>query len=289
MDPIHRALTAWQVWRTPAKILQALRTDGPTIIDAAWEELAADDRARLKALGDQLADAGVGAWLYDEDGYPEALTSLKSPPPVLFFAGNRELLERRAIGVCGSRAASAEGLEAARSLARALAIEGQVTIAGNAAGVDAEAQGSAIASGGGVITVLPEGISHFRLRTGSADVESSEEQVLVVSQFPPGQPWTVGGAMTRNALIAGMAAALVVIEAGDRGGTLAAGETALKLGRPVIALEFGIGTPAGNAALIQKGAMSAKTPRELRARLQEAVMLRGVTTDRSSEQLPLTI
>ena len=140
-----------------------------------------------------------------------------------------------------------------------------------------------------MITVLPEGISHFRLRTGSADSESSEEQVLVVSQFPPGQPWTIGGAMTRNALIAGMATALVVIEAGVRGGTLAAGETALKLGRPVIALEFGIGTPAGNATLIQKGAKSAKTPRELRARLEDAATLRGAITDRSGEQLPLTI
>lgn len=289
MDPIHRALTAWHVWRTPAKILQALRNDGPTTIDAAWEQLAEDDRERLTALGDQLADAGVGAWLYSEDGYPETLTSLKSPPPVLFFAGNRGLLERRAIGICGSRAASVEGLEAARALARSLAIEGQVTIAGNAAGVDAEAQGSALVSGGGVITVLPEGISHFRLRTGSADVEPSEEQVLVVSQFPPGQPWTVGGAMTRNALIVGMGTALVVIEAGDRGGTLAAGETALKLGRPVIALEFGVGTPAGNAALIQKGAKSAKSPRELRARLDEAVIVRDATSDRSGEQLSLTI
>lgn len=289
MDPTHRALTAWHVWRTPATILRMLRNDGPSAIDAAWEELAADDRERLTALGDQLADAGVGAWLFGEAEYPEALTGLKSPPPVLFFAGNRRLLERSAVGICGSRAASAEGLEAARALARSLAIKGQVTIAGNAAGVDAEAQGSAIAAGGGVITVLPEGISHFRLRTGTGDSETSEEQVLVVSQFPPGQPWTVGGAMTRNALIAGMATALVVIEAGDRGGTLAAGETALKLGRPVIALEFGMGTPAGNAMLIQKGAKSARTPRELSAWLDEAALHRGATTERSGDQLPLTI
>lgn len=289
MDPIHRALTAWHVWRTPATILRVLRDGGPTAIDAASEELAGDDRERLAALGDQLADAGVGAWLFGEADYPAALTGLKSPPPVLFFAGNRGLLERRAVGICGSRAASAEGLEAARALARSLAIKGQVTIAGNAAGVDAEAQGSAIAAGGGVITVLPEGISHFRFRTGTGDSESSEEQVLVVSQFPPGQPWTVGGAMTRNALIAGMATALVVIEAGDRGGTLAAGVTALKLGRPVIALEFGIGTPAGNAILIQKGAKSARTPRELSAWLDVVALHRGSTTERSGEQLPLTI
>jgi DNA processing protein len=251
MDPIRRALTAWHVWRSQASILRVLRADGPTSIDAEWEELPSDDRGKLAALGDQLTDAGIGAWLFGEDDYPAVLLALKSPPPILFFAGNRGLLERGAVGICGSRAASAEGLEAARALARSLASKGQVTIAGNAVGVDAEAQGTAIAAGGGVITVLPEGISHFRFRTGTGDSEPSEDQVLVVSQFPPGQPWTVGGAMTRNALIAGMATALVVIEAGERGGTLAAGETALKLGRPVIALEFGVGTPVGNAMLIQ--------------------------------------
>lgn len=289
MDPIHRALTAWHVWRSPVNILRMLRADGPTSIDAAWEELAGGDRARLSALGDQLTDAGIGAWLFGEDYYPAVLSILKTPPPVLFFAGNRELLERTAIGICGSRAASAEGLEAARTLARSLASKGQVTIAGNAVGVDAEAQGNAIEAGGDVITVLPEGISHFRFRKGTGHLEPSDDQVLVVSQFPPGQPWTVGGAMTRNALIAGMATALVVIEAGERGGTLAAGETALRLGRPVIALEFGAGTPPGNAMLIQKGAKSAKTPRELSAWLDEAASTHGAADNRIVEQLPLTI
>lgn len=289
MNPIQRALTAWHVWRTPATILRMLRVDGPTAIDAAWAELTGDDRARLSAFGDQLTDAGIRVGLFGEDSYPAVLSGLKAPPPVLFFAGNRELLERRAVGICGSRAASAQGLEAARALARSLANEGQVTVAGNAVGVDAEAQGTAIAAGGGVVTVLPEGISHFRFRTGTDQSEPSADQLLVVSQFPPEQPWTVGGAMTRNALIAALSTALVVIEAGERGGTLAAGEAALRLGRPVIALEFGGGTPVGNALLIQKGARSAKTPRELRAWLDEAASRRDTPRDLTVEQLPLTI
>lgn len=67
--------------------------------------------------------------------------------------------------------------------------------------------------------------------------------------------------MARNGLIAALSRVLVVIEASQRGGTLAAGETALAMGRPVLALEFDAGTPPGNALLIKKGAIPVRTPR----------------------------
>jgi DNA processing protein len=67
--------------------------------------------------------------------------------------------------------------------------------------------------------------------------------------------------MARNGLIAALTQVLVVIEASERGGTLAAGETALAMGRPVLALEFHGGTPIGNGMLIKKGALPVRTPR----------------------------
>jgi DNA processing protein len=51
----------------------------------------------------------------------------------------------------------------------------------------------------------------------------------VVSQFSPTQPWTTGGAMTRNSVVIGLGLALVVVEAGETGGTLAAGKRAFEL------------------------------------------------------------
>ena len=94
--------------------------------------------------------------------------------------------------------------------------------------------------------------------------------------------------MTRNALIVALSTALVVIEAGDRGGTLAAGEADLRLGRTVIALEYGSGTPPGNALLIRKGARAARTPRELRVLLDETVAFASASPG-PLEQLPLTL
>ena len=63
--------------------------------------------------------------------------------------------------------------------------------------------------------------------------------------------------------------ALLVVEAGEKGGTLAAGEGALRLGRPVIAVEFGDETPTGNRILIEKGARPVSTPLQLRQAFDE--------------------
>ena len=69
--------------------------------------------------------------------------------------------------------------------------------------------------------------------------------------------------MARNAIIYGLSKALVVVEAGERGGTLAAGLGAMDLGRPVLVLEFAGTTPPGNARLLASGAARVSNTREL--------------------------
>ena len=273
MDALRHGIVAWRAWRTPGAVLRSLRANGTDAIEEAWDGLSASSKAEVEALGEQLGDEGVRAWLYGSVGYPSALAKLPSPPPVLFGLGNADLLQRRAVGICGSRDASRQALDATRSLARTIAGMGDVLVAGNARGVDAEAQGSALAAGGHIITVIPEGLLRFRLQTGESDVEPSSDDFFAISQFPPWQPWSVGGAMARNELIIGLASALVVVEAGDRGGTLAAGEAALRMRRPVIALLYETSTPPGNATLLGKGARVASNPRQVYERIAEVAPL----------------
>ncbi|MGH3815724.1 MAG: DNA-processing protein DprA [Pseudonocardiaceae bacterium] len=84
--------------------------------------------------------------------------------------------------------------------------------------------------------------------------------------------------MARNSVIIGLSLAVVVIEAGERGGTLAAGQRALELGRRVIALEFS-NMPRGNTMLLENGAAAVSDPVELSSFLHE---LRYVVDEPSS-------
>jgi DNA processing protein len=74
--------------------------------------------------------------------------------------------------------------------------------------------------------------------------------------------------MARNSVIIGLSQALVVVEAQDKGGTLAAGTKALDLKRRVLALEFAE-NPRGNAILLQRGAVAVRSRIELAEYLQQ--------------------
>jgi DNA processing protein len=74
--------------------------------------------------------------------------------------------------------------------------------------------------------------------------------------------------MTRNAVISGLSRALVVVEAGETGGTLAAGLHALDRGQPVLVLQL-FGAPVGNQILLDKGATPIRSREELESRLTD--------------------
>jgi DNA processing protein len=130
-----------------------------------------------------------------------------------------------------------------------------MVVSGYAKGIDAESHLACLESGGSTIAVLAEGILNFRLRPAYRELPSSAlDHLLVISQFPPSQRWTAGAAMTRNQVVIGLSQAVVVVEAGETGGTLRAGEVALQSGRRLLAMDFAEGTPQGNAKLIAAGA-----------------------------------
>jgi DNA processing protein len=227
-------------------------------LDFAQHEVA-------RGLAESLAQKGFDILVWGDPEYPPQLNDLRSPPPVLYWAGELGLIARNGVGMCGSRRASEAGLRAARACGAALASSGLVVVSGNARGVDTEAHRAALEVGGATIMVLAEGPLHYRPRrtmTESADGEN----ILILSQFPPQMTWNVGNAMTRNGVIAALGQALVVIEAGKEGGTLDAGLQGLAIGRPVIALQFETTeTPAGNAILHSKGAVAVSSPNDLKA------------------------
>lgn len=188
--------------------------------------------------------------------YPLSVNTIFAPkqPPTLSFAGNLSILGRPGVGVCGSRKSSEKGIETVRDCAEQIAKGGVPVISGNAAGIDVAAHRAALEAGGNTILVLPEGISHFRVRRDLRDVWDWD-RVLVVSQFEPNAPWSVFRAMDRNRLIIALSGAMIVVEAGGSGGTVSAGLSTLKAGKPlyVAVYENMPENAPGNEKLLQLG------------------------------------
>ncbi len=206
---------------------------------------AFDDAGYLAAL-----KANGVRWLARSDpGFPSLLGAIHDPPAGLFVRGAAEveLLGRAAVGIVGARSCSPYGAQVARMLGRELAAAGLVVVSGLARGIDGEAHRGALEAGGATVAVLGCGIdrdypaSHREL---AARVRSTG---LAVSEYAPGvepAPWRFPA---RNRVIAGLCAAMVVVEARERSGALITADLALEEGREVLAV------PGEITAALSKG------------------------------------
>jgi DNA processing protein len=269
MDHLTKLELALAVTRysSPSKINHQLRRRGVGVLEEHVAQLDSAGRRQLKAVAEDLLSRDVTAVLRGTSEYPRLLDQVPNAPPVLFCSGQLSLLSAPSIGICGSRRASDEGLHAATTCASVAGSQGLASASGYARGVDMAIHVSALESGAATIIVLPEGINHFSVKREIANVWDPS-RTLVVSQFSPTQTWSAGGAMARNLVIIGLSLALVVIEAGERGGTLAAGQRALQLGRRVISLQFS-DVSSGSAMLLESGAVAVCDPAELGSFLHE--------------------
>lgn len=192
----------------------------------------------------------------DDSAYPQRLLAKLSSkaPTVLHVQGNVGLLNANGIGFCGSRDPDPRVLEMVKDCAKRSVDARFTVISGNAAGIDTAAHFHALDNGGSTILVIPEGINRFRVRRTLKPVWDWN-RVLVVSQFEPDHAWKVFRAMDRNQTLVGLSKALLVFEAKEKGGTMNAGQEALKRKTPLYVADYK-DMPAeacGNQILLERG------------------------------------
>ena len=169
---------------------------------------------------------------------PELLRQIHDPPRTLFLRGSAsaDVLEQAAVAVVGARACSPYGSQVARMLGRELAAAGLIVVSGLARGVDGEAHRGALEAGGITVAVLGCGIDRDYPAAHAELARRICERGLVVSEYEPGvepAPWRFPA---RNRIIAGLAAATVIVEARERSGALITADFALEDGREVFAV-----------------------------------------------------
>ena len=158
----------------------------------------------------------------------------KNAPNRIFFAGDRRLLDSGPrVAIVGSRAASVEGRDFARRLAAFVASRGAVVVSGLAAGIDTEAHLAAIAAGGRTIAVLGTSLDEVFPAENRALQERIAREHLAISQFEPGAPARRTNFPQRNRTMALFSDLTVIVEAGEKSGSLHQGWEALRLGRPL--------------------------------------------------------
>lgn len=212
-------------------------------------------------LRDQLFElerSGSGFISVLSPEYPQSISKIlkHKRPPVISFRGNKNLLEEPMVGFCGSRHASPQGLEVAKDCVEQLVRKGIVIVSGHAGGIDLEVHYTCLEKGGRTIIVLAEGLLNFKVRRALEGVWDWG-RVLVISEFLPNDIWMSSRAMQRNATIIALSLRMVLIEAGENGGSMDAGKKALAMHKRLYTPIYN-GMPniaTGNNLLIEQGAI----------------------------------
>jgi DNA processing protein len=233
----------------------------------------------------RVTDAGFGALTWLDEGYPDRLREIAQPPPVLYASGQIEARDRWAVAVVGTRRPTAYGTSAARDLGRVLAGNGVVVVSGLARGIDALAHQAALEAGGRTVAVLGSGLDQVyppEHRGLAARIQSSG---AVVSDYPLGTKPDAANFPARNRIISGLAAAVVVVEAGEGSGALITADFGAEQGREVFAVPGSIYSRSSRGChrLIENGARPLIGFEDV---LEALNMEAAVMADHQPERLP---
>jgi DNA processing protein len=190
----------------------------------------------------------------DDESYPVGLRDLESPP-TLFVLGATTTAP--AVAVVGTRRSTRYGMSLAEGFGFALAGSGWTTVSGLARGIDAAAHRGTLRAAGRAVAVLGSGIDViYPVENTGLYNAILDGHGAIISEYPPGTRPDRWRFPARNRIIAAIASAVVVVEAGEKGGALITARLAAELGRPVFVVPGDVDRPAsiGCNRLIRDGA-----------------------------------
>ncbi|MBM3715651.1 MAG: DNA-protecting protein DprA, partial [Actinobacteria bacterium] len=185
-----------------------------------------------EAALDSARRAGVRLVLPGDPDWPVHFDDLGAHAPVaLWTRGRGGWADPPTVALVGARAATAYGDGVAADLAAELAADGVVIVSGAAYGIDGAAHRAALSAGGTTIALLAGGVDRAYPRGHEGLLARVAASGAVWSEIPCGAAPTKWRFLARNRLIAALADAVVVVEAGWRSGSLNTAAHAAELGR----------------------------------------------------------
>ncbi|MDP2783138.1 MAG: DNA-processing protein DprA [Sulfurimicrobium sp.] len=241
----------------------------------ALEKVVRAPIARAIAAGpDRDALAATLKWLEEplnhivtlaDTDYPRGLLEMPDPPPLLYVKGRRELLNRPALAIVGSRNATPQGLINAEHFAHFLSDSGLCIVSGMALGIDGAAHCGALQGAASSIAVVGTGLDIVYPARHRDLAHELAQRGALVSEFPIGTPSKAQNFPRRNRIISGLSQGCLVVEAALRSGSLITARLAAEQGREVFAIPGSIHSPLAKGChyLIKQGAKLVESAQDI--------------------------
>lgn len=232
-----------------------LRAAGMTR-DAIDSILGYRSRVDLGQELDRLERHGIDAYTLNDPDYPRLLRHIPSPPPVLYARGTLLPGDDLAVGIVGTRRATAYGTDMTARFARDLAMADVTIVSGLALGIDTVAHRVALDHDGRTIAVFGCGLDTIYPPRNRTLAERIVGNGALVSEYPLGTRPDARNFPVRNRIISGLSRGVLVVEAPLKSGALITTMFAGEQGRDVWAVPGSALSAASSGchALIRDGA-----------------------------------
>ena len=238
--------------------LQEIKTRFPTISqEMACDFILKREKLSYKIEKEKILKANIKIISILHKEYPERLRKIPYPPALLYIRGS--IPEKNlAIAIVGARKATPYGKKIAQNLGYQLSQEDVQVISGLARGIDAFGHLGAVEGKGGTIAVLGSGVNVVYPRENISIYKKIVDcgNGCILSEFPlDTQPLKINFPI-RNRIISGLSDGVVIVEAGEKSGSLITAEFALEQGKEVFAVPGPISSPMskGPHKLLKEGA-----------------------------------
>lgn len=241
---------------------------------AGLDFLSEKERQALKSAGRQrignrraeAAEKGIRFIPWFSEAYPQRLLELSDFPYALYVKGNLPDPASRKAAIVGSRRCTPYGEKYAVEFGKVLAQYGIEVISGLARGIDGMGQRGALMGNGKTFAVLGSGpdVCYPREHIGLY-MDILEQGGGILSEYPPGTPPLAWHFPERNRIISGLSDVVLVMEAGEKSGSLITVDMALEQGRDIYALPGPVNSSMSRGCnyLIQQGAGLMTSPEML--------------------------
>lgn len=223
----------------------------------AAERISSVDGSVVEGIIETCDKKGYAILIPGDGIFPERLSEIPRAPLLLYARGDAGVLKSRVpVAFVGTRQASSYSLTVARRLAYGCSKAGALIVSGGALGVDSSSHGGALSAGGKTVAFLGCGFDCDYLRENKDLRSRIAAHGALLSEYPPSYPASRSTFPIRNRLISGLSLGVVVIEAGERSGSLITARCAMEQGRDVFAVpgDVTLSSYTGCNRLIRDGA-----------------------------------
>lgn len=231
------------------------------------DELADADFERYGTYLEAAEQRGIEFVTVLDEGYPEKLRWIDSPPLGLYVQGDPTTVEN-GVSVVGTRDATRSRLEYVERVAEKLVEMDRTVVSGLAKGVDTAAHEGTLAAGGGTVAVLPGDVETIRPRGNEELGERIADSGALVAEVSPEASFHRGRFVKRNRIISGICDAVVIGASGETGGTIRQADFAEAQGRARFLYDPPEDDEQSPAKVKDKGFLTFETVEELEALLE---------------------